>query len=155
VKNELVSLYSHAYADSLTSILKAQAFAYVVWEIMGDAINASSRTTGAIQSAGTSLTLTGTADPLEGQIDAYLAALSSNSWTAVNGANLSTATTYAYTVYYDPATTASPHQAQNFLVVTPGSGGATGGTVPVPGSLALAGLGLIGLAGVQRRKTKT
>lgn len=146
VQSNLVSLFSHAYNDVQANQVKAQAFAYVVWEIMGDTVSATSRTSGALRSAGLDSTMNG--DALEVQIDAYLAALSSNSWASVNGANLSTTTNYTYTVYYDP----TPHTAQNFLTVTPASGTPTGGTVPVPGSLALAGLGLIGLAGTQRRK---
>jgi len=148
VQSNLVSLFSHAYADSQASDLKAQAFGYVVWEIMGDTVSSSSRTSGALRSSGSDATSyavgSGSRDSLEIQIDAYFAALSNNSWTLVNGVNLSTATNYTYTVYYDPAS----HEAQNFLTVTPG----TGGTVPVPGSLALAGLGLMGLVRVQRRR---
>jgi len=151
VLSNLTNLFSHAYADSMTSDLKAEAFGYVVWEIMGDTVAANSRTTGALRSSGSDATsyAVGSAsrDTLEVQIDAYFAALSSASWSNVNGANLSTATNYTYTVYYDPA----PHAAQNFLTVTPSTGG---GSVPVPGSLALAGLGLMGVAGAQRRKAK-
>lgn len=148
VQNNLVNLFSHAYTDVGSSQVKAQAFAYVVWEIMGDAVSSTSRTSGALRSAGLDTTMNG--DALELQIDAYLAALSSNSWGNVNGANLLATTNYTYTVYYDP----TPHTAQNFLTVTPGTGTPTNGTVPVPGSLALAGLGLMGLASVQRRKAK-
>jgi len=152
VLNNLTNLYSHAYNDSFESTIKAEAFSYVIWEIVGDAVNANSRTSGALRSAGTDSTsfAVGNAgrDELEIQIDAYLAALSSASWTNVNGANLSTTANYVYTVFYDPATSGSPHSGQNFLTVTPGSGG----SVPVPGSLALAGLGLMGLVRVQRRR---
>lgn len=152
VLNNLTNLYSHAYGDGMSSALKQTAFAYVVWEIMGDTIAANSRTTGAARSSGLDTALnavgSGSRDALETQIDAYMAALSSNSWTSVNNANLTATTNYTYTVYYD----AAPHTAQNFLTVSPATGGGTGGTVPEPGSLVLAGLGLVGLLRLKQRK---
>lgn len=152
VMNNLTSLYSHAYTDGMASALKQTAFAYVVWEIMGDTIAANSRVSGAARSSGTDAVSnavgSGLRDALETQIDAYMAALSSNSWTSVNGANLTATTNYTYTVYYD----AAPHTAQNFLTVSPATGGGTGGTVPEPGSLVLAGLGLAGLLRLKQRQ---
>lgn len=145
VENSLVSLFSHAYADSLTSNTKAAAFGYAVWEIIGQ--SAYSRTAGALRSAGSDGTSyavgSGSRDTLEVQIDAYLTALTSNSWGSVNGTNLTAATNYLYTVYFDP----NPHNAQNFLSVT----NAPPVGVPEPGSLALAGLALVGAYGSRRR----
>ena len=151
VQNSLTSLFSHAYVDSLTSGLKAAAFGYAVWEIMGEATYG--RTADALRSSGSDATsyAVGNAsrDSLEVQIDAYLSALSGNAWSLVNGANLTTATSYTYTVYYDPAT----HLAQNFIRVTPGNGGGT--SIPEPASLALCGLAFIGATFTRRRTVRT
>lgn len=139
VQNSLVSLFSHAYGDSLTSAVKAAAFGYAVWEIMGEA--SYSRTANALRSLGSNGTTT--IDTLDTQIDAYLSALTSNSWASVNGANLSGSTNYVYTVYYDP----SPHSAQNFIRVTPG-------TVPEPATLALVGVAAFGVVAARRRQAQ-
>jgi hypothetical protein len=143
VNNALVSLFSHAYSDSLQTNVKAAAFSYAVWEIMGDSSTQSgtgtySRTAGALRGGGS--TAATDSDATEAQIDSYLSALNSGNW---SGLGLSTTTNYVYTVYYDPA----PHSAQNFLSVT------TAG-VPEPGSIALVGAAMLGVAVSRRRRTK-
>lgn len=146
VETSLMSLFSHAYDDSLTSATKAAAFGFAVWEIMGQ--SSYSRTSGALRSAGSDATsyAVGSAsrDSLEVQIDAYLSALTANSWANVNGADLSAATSYIYTVYYDPTT----HTAQNFIKVTPTP------AVPEPATLALVGAALLGMTSVSRRRAR-
>lgn len=140
VETSLMSLFSHAYDDSLTTATKAAAFGYAVWEIMGESTYA--RTSGALKSRGT--TASADSDALETQINAYLSALTANSWANVNGANLSAATSYVYTVYYDPTT----HTAQNFIKVTPTP------AVPEPATLALVGAALLGMTSVSRRRAR-
>jgi PEP-CTERM motif len=136
VMSQLTNLYSHAYNDSLTSVTKASAFSYAVWEIMGE--SAYGAATG-----GQRTNETGTA--WRTQVDAYLSALSTNSWGNVNGVNLSTTSNFVYTVFY----TAAQGGSQSFLAVTSGGGGGTG--VPEPGTLALAALALVGVAATGRR----
>lgn len=160
VRNNLVELFSHAYADSLTSNTKAAAFGYVVWEIMGDSAtdgtyaSNSGRADGS-SSSGDALRTWGSstwnsADSLDTQIDAYLTALNTNVWSSVNGANLGSAANYVYTVYFDQ----DPHQYQNFIKVTDAPPGGGGGTVPEPTSLALVAVALAGACRVRRRQAK-
>lgn len=136
VQNSLMNLFSHAYADSLTSSIKAAAFGFAVWEILGE--SSYNTNTGGLRSNEVSAWRT--------QTDAYLSALSTNSWSSVNGVNLNSAVSYLYTVYY----TAAQGASQSFLSVTQNTG--TG--VPEPGSLALVVLGLLGMGQVVRRKQK-
>jgi hypothetical protein len=136
VQNSLMNLFSHAYADSLTSSIKAAAFGYAVWEILGE--SSYNTNTGGLRSNEVSAWRT--------QTNAYLSALSTNSWSSVNGVNLNTAVSYLYTVYY----TAAQGASQSFLRVTQNTG--TG--VPEPGSLALTLLGLMGVAHMVRRNRK-
>ncbi|MBK7060434.1 MAG: PEP-CTERM sorting domain-containing protein [Rubrivivax sp.] len=144
VLNNLVNLYSHAYADSLTSKDKATAFGYVVWEIMGDSINGSSRTSGALQSKGTNQS---NPDTVDAQIDAYLLGLSGGSW-----GTLTTVQTYTYSVLYNSGNNPN-HVGQNFLRVSnPGGGNQGTGNIPEPGTIALAGLALLGTFRASRRK---
>ena len=144
VSANLMNLYSHAYADSLTSKDKATAFGYVVWEILGDSINASSRTSGALQSAGTNLS---NPDTVDAQIDAYLLGLSGGSW-----GTLTTVQTYTYSVLYNSGNNPN-HVGQNFLRVSnPGGGNQGTGNIPEPGTIALAGLALLGTFRASRRK---
>lgn len=140
VETSLMSLFSHAYNDSLTDATKAAAFGFAIWEIMGQA--SYSRTAGALRSRGSTSSSDG--DGLEVQIDAYLSALNANSWANVNGADLSAASSYVYTVYYDPTT----HTAQNFIKVTPAP------AVPEPATLALVGAALLGMTSVSRRRAR-
>ncbi len=136
VQNSLMNLFAHAYADSLTSTVKAAAFSYAVWEVLGD--STYNTNTGGLRSDEVSAWRT--------QTDAYLAALSTNSWSSVNGVNLNSAVSYLYTVYY----TAAQGASQSFLRVVQNTG--TG--VPEPGSLVLILVGLLGLAHVSRRNRR-
>jgi hypothetical protein len=133
VQNSLMNLFAHAYADSLSSSVKAAAFSYAIWEVLGE--SSYNTNTGGLRSNEVSAWRT--------QTDAYLSALSTNSWSSVNGVNLNAAVSYLYTVYY----TAAQGASQSFLRVTQNTG--TG--VPEPGSLALTLLGLLGVAHVARR----
>ncbi len=134
VQNSLMNLFAHAYADSLTSSVKASAFSYAVWEIIGE--SSYSTNTGGLRSNEASAWRT--------QTDAYLSALSTNSWSNVNGVNLNAAMSYLYTVYYTSAQGAS----QSFLTVRQNTG------VPEPGSLALTTAALLGLVTIARRQRK-
>ncbi len=138
ILNQLTNLYSHAYADSLTSATKASAFGYAVWEILGES---------AYSASGGGLRTSETGTAWRTQVNSYLSALSTNSWSSVNGVNLSTATNFVYTVYY----TAAQGASQSFLAVTP-SGGGGGGSVPEPGSLALVAAALFAVRWNARRK---
>lgn len=133
VLNKLVSLYSHAYSESLTSSTKSAAFQYAVWEIEGD--SSYSSTAGGLKTASTGAFKT--------QVDAYLSALTSGNWTSVNGVNLSATKNYIYTAY----ASAPIGGSQSFLRVTDAPN-----TVPEPGSIALVSLALFGVAYTRRSK---
>lgn len=153
VFTNLVNLYSHAYLDAIGSAsptanqpatsAKAAAFGMAVWEIiMQDNSGGFSRTTNNMRSNGSS---NSGSDDIDTWTNAYLSALNNNSWTSVNGTNLSATTNFNYTVWYDVP---SPGK-QNFLQVSlPGSGL----NVPEPGTIALVGLALIGATRLSRRR---
>ncbi len=143
ILNKLVALYSHAYNDATSptsSTTKSAAFQYTVWELMGEAAygsNSGGLRLGSAVSAG-----------FKTQVDAYLTALNTNSWGNVNGANLSTADNFTYTVYTPTPTGGS----QAFLRVVSSTTTDTGNSVPEPGTLGLAAAALGGLAYARRRK---
>lgn len=154
VFNNLVNLYSHAYTDAIGGALatatqadsaKAAAFGMAVWEIiMQDGAGGFSRTTNNVRSNGGDNTSGNPgSDSVEAWTNAYLSALNTNSWGNVNGANLNAVTNFTYTVWSDTAP-----GLQNFLQVSSGSNN----TVPLPGTLALVGLALLGAARVSRQR---
>jgi hypothetical protein len=143
ILNKLVALYSHAYNDATSttsSTTKSAAFQYTVWELMGEAGYGS--TTGGLR-LGTAATV-----GFKTQVDAYLTALNTNTWTNVNGANLSTANNFTYSVYTPTPTAGS----QAFLRVVSSTTTDTGNSVPEPGTLGLAAAALAGLGYARRRK---
>lgn len=158
VYNNLVNLYSHAYLDAIgtanpgttqsSSSAKAAAFGMAVWEIIMQDGGTLSRTTGNMRSNGGDNTSGNPgSDSVEAWTNAYLNALNTNSWTGMNGTtlDLSASTNFTYTVWYDVP---SPGK-QNFLQVALAG---NGNSVPVPGTLALVGLALVGAARLSRRR---
>lgn len=144
VKNNLIELFSYAYNDSQTSAVKAAAFGAAVWEIIlqdgssNTSTNGFSKTAGRVKSYGSNNSAT---DSVDTQTDSYLNALNGDTWGSLG---LGTATNWTYTVYYD----ATYQYGQSFIRVTPGG---SGGSVPLPGTVALAGLGLAGVFRLRRR----
>ena len=139
---DLKELWGHAYSDSLNSNVKAAAFGMAAWEIImqngGITGNAYSISSGSMRSNGSTSVIDN--DSLELQTTSYLSALSTNNW---SGIGLNPTTNWNYTVYFDGLAPVS----QTFLQVTSNSGS----SVPEPGSFALAGLALLGVASARRR----
>lgn len=140
VKNNLIELFSYAYNDSLLNATNAAAFGMAVWEIIlqdgttNGASSGFSATGGQFRTLGTSTS--NSSDAVDVRAAAYLSALNNNSWGTGATAGLGTATNWTYTVYFDNQSPVT----QSFLRVTTGG---SGGNVPVPATLALAGLGLL------------
>lgn len=148
VLNNIVNLYSHAYKDAdLTAgaALRADkltAFGYVLWEIMGEAAGGLGRSIGGLTETNSLSANVNT------WIDKYVSALTGGVTTwATLGLGLKN-DTFTYSVFYD----ALAHTGQNFLRVTPS--GSNGGitSIPEPGTIALAGLALLGTFRASRRK---
>jgi hypothetical protein len=136
VASRLRALYSYAFQDSFSNAQKAAAFGYAAWEIMGSPTASNlARTTG----GGLLAVSDGSADgnAIATRVDQLLTAVNTNTAAGWSAIGLNTAFSYVYTVYYDPA----PHSTQNFLTAR----------VSAPGTLALAGLGLLGAAFLRRR----
>lgn len=145
VRDNLNELFSYAYADSLQSGTNATAFGLAVWEIiMQDGTSASagfSATAGQFRAMGS--TNANDNDAIQSRFNTYLSALNAaNEAGGWSNIGLGSKSNYSYTVYY----TSAPSFGQNFIRANPTS------SVPVPGSLALAGIALIGMVRVRRSK---
>lgn len=145
VRDNLRELFSYAYADSLLSKDNATAFGLAVWEIImqdgaADGYTGFSTSAGLLRSKGTNSSSYSN-DAVDAKFMNYLSALSnSNEATGWSSIGLGAKTNYSFTVYFD-----STYQySQNFLR-------AEKNAVPVPGTLALAGVALLGLGRVRRR----
>jgi hypothetical protein len=131
---KLTELYSHAYADSMTSADKSAAFQYAIWEIEGDSSVNYSGSTGGL------LYLSTATAAFKSQVDIYLTALNTGNWGA-----LSTVTNYIYTVYQSSAL----GKSQTVLTVAL----APTNQVPEPSTMLLLGIGMLAL-GASRRAAK-
>jgi len=154
VRNDIKELFGWAYQDAATTgnTAKAAAFGLVLWEIVmqnfGALPSASSysRTAGFTTTGGDTTsgnfgaTVASSTDKVEFWTEQYLRALNgTTAWTTVLGVG-ATLKSWNYTVYYDGL---SP-LFQTFIRVTPG-------TVSAPATLALVGIGLVGLAALRRK----
>lgn len=152
VQANLVELYNHAYADSLTNNIKSAAFQYAIWEILGETEANYGTSAGGLKATGGVGGVGNIDSAFRTQADAYLTALTttgseSAAWTSVNGANLSAVQNYTYTVYVpNPGVT-----SQAFLGVVTSTNTNTNG-VPEPGTGVLAAMGALAWIGVRRRK---
>lgn len=157
VKDNLTELFSHAYADSLLNANNAAAFGMAAWEIIMQDSNGSgvfASGLGRVRTSGSDTTYSSgndgigapAGDSIEKRTQQYLAALSNSSEsTGWGNISLGTSTNWDYTVYVDLT---SPF-SQTFIRVTPGGGG--NNQTPIPGTLALAGLGFFLTARFKQR----
>jgi len=122
--NNVTSLFSHAYADSLTNATKAAGFQLALWEVFNDDLNLN---TGVVKKTdSTNVTVLSEAQSLLGN-------LANNSW---SGASID----YQFTVY-------SSASYQDFITVT-------AVPEPESFALILAGLGLVGFSVRRKMEVK-
>lgn len=141
VSNRLVDLYSHAYADSLTTSIKGAAFQYAIWEVIGESSLTSGGTTGGLQYGPSN-----SDSSFKTQADAYLLGVSGGSWAGLASTN----NTYTYTVYMPaPSSQAFIRVATNTVTNT-----GNGNGVPEPSTVALAMIAMLAWVGARRAGLK-